>query len=253
MDKTIDFDLVADIYDYYVNTDLDIPFFLKETENIEGDILELMCGTGRVSIPLLQAGRELTCVDYCKDMLFRFKEKLMDERLYAEIFQQDICSLNLNLKFNMSFIPFHSFSELADKNKQQTALQNINKHLHTDGKFICTLQNPNIRTKGADGNQRFMNPIKIDDGKQLIVSYTNNYHSESGLVTGCQFYEIYDDSNILIEKRFLEIKFRLLQQEEFEQMAHSAGFKIEALYGDYEHSEFNAEISPYMLYVLRKK
>ena len=153
MDKTIDFDLVADIYDYYVNTDLDIPFFLKETENIEGDILELMCGTGRVSIPLLQAGRELTCVDYCKDMLFRFKEKLMDERLYAEIFQQDIYSLNLNLKFNMSFIPFHSFSELADKNKQQTALQNINKHLHTDGKFICTLQNPNIRTKGADGNQ----------------------------------------------------------------------------------------------------
>lgn len=56
--------LVADIYDFYVKVDFDIPFFLNETEKHDEEILELMCGTGRVSIPLLQSGRKMTCVDY---------------------------------------------------------------------------------------------------------------------------------------------------------------------------------------------
>ena len=73
MNKTINFDIVADIYDSYVNVDTDIPFFLKETENYQGEILELMCGTGRVSLPLLQAQRKLTCVDYSQEMLEIFK------------------------------------------------------------------------------------------------------------------------------------------------------------------------------------
>jgi hypothetical protein len=48
MKETIKFDKVADIYDFYVNVDFDIPFFLKEAELYKGEILELMCGTGRV-------------------------------------------------------------------------------------------------------------------------------------------------------------------------------------------------------------
>ncbi|HWP96965.1 MAG TPA: hypothetical protein VN426_08940 [Syntrophomonadaceae bacterium] len=51
MKKTIEFDEVADIYDYYVTIDLDIQFYLQELKGRE-EILELMCGTGRVSIPL---------------------------------------------------------------------------------------------------------------------------------------------------------------------------------------------------------
>jgi ubiquinone/menaquinone biosynthesis C-methylase UbiE len=67
--KTIQFDKVSNIYDNYVKVDSDIPFFLKETENYRDEILELMCGTGRVSIPLLEAGLSMTCVDNSKGML----------------------------------------------------------------------------------------------------------------------------------------------------------------------------------------
>jgi ubiquinone/menaquinone biosynthesis C-methylase UbiE len=253
MEKTINFDLVSDLYDYYVNTDMDIPFFLEETKNVTGEILELMCGTGRVSIPLLREGRDLTCVDYCQNMLFRFKEKIMDESLSADVIQQDVSALNLDKKFDMAFIPFHSFSELADKEKQIKTLNKIYEHLNDGGSFICTLQNPAIRIKSADGMTRFINPIKIDDGKTLIVSYINNYNSENGLVTGAQFYEIYDGYNILLEKRFLEIIFRFVQKVEFEEMASKAGFVVEKLYGNYDHSEFAADVSPFMLFVLRKK
>ena len=252
MQKSIDFDIVSDLYDYYVNTGLDIPFFMKVTEKIEGEILELMCGTGRVSLPLVRAGRELTCVDYCHDMLIRFKEKAWNENLSVEIFQQDVAMLNLNKKFKMAIIPFHSFGELADREKQNKTLEHIYEHLEDSGKLVVTLQNPKIRTKSADGFLRFIPPVKIDDGKTLIVSYINNYNQATGIVDGIQFYEIYDVNNILLEKRFLNIKFLLLQQEEFEMMAESKGFKKEAIYGDYEFSDFHDELSPYMLYILER-
>jgi hypothetical protein len=63
MNKPINFDKVADIYDF-IELDFDIPFFLKETDEFEGEMLELMCGTGRVSIPLLDSGKKMSCVDY---------------------------------------------------------------------------------------------------------------------------------------------------------------------------------------------
>jgi SAM-dependent methyltransferase len=68
MNKSIDFDEVADIYD-----DLDIGFFIEQFKGKKCGVLELMCGTGRVSIPLIQNGVDLTCVDYSPKMLGRFR------------------------------------------------------------------------------------------------------------------------------------------------------------------------------------
>lgn len=62
--KSIDFNFVADLYDSYVKVDFDLDFYEKLVSNCNGKCLELMCGTGRVSIPLLKQNIDLTCVDY---------------------------------------------------------------------------------------------------------------------------------------------------------------------------------------------
>jgi len=106
MEKPIKFDDVADIYDYYVNTDLDISFYLEEFRMPTGAILELMCGTGRVSLPLLKNGVSLTCVDYSAKMLERFQEKLVRNNLQARLVEADICFLELGERFGTIFIPY---------------------------------------------------------------------------------------------------------------------------------------------------
>jgi ubiquinone/menaquinone biosynthesis C-methylase UbiE len=68
-DTLIDYDCVADVYDLYVTSDLDIAFYVAEAAKAQGKVLELMCGTGRVSVPLLEAGVDLTCVDASEGML----------------------------------------------------------------------------------------------------------------------------------------------------------------------------------------
>ena len=54
---------MADVYDLYVTSDLDVGFYVAEAGKVREKVLELMCGTGRVSVPLLEAGVDLTCVD----------------------------------------------------------------------------------------------------------------------------------------------------------------------------------------------
>jgi ubiquinone/menaquinone biosynthesis C-methylase UbiE len=84
-DYLIDYDRVADIYDLYVASDLDIGFYVEEATKVQGKVLELMCGTGRVSLPLLEAGVDLTCVDASEGMLARLEERLHALELDARV------------------------------------------------------------------------------------------------------------------------------------------------------------------------
>lgn len=77
------YDYVADLYDVYVPATFDIDFFLKETGQTSGEVLELMSGTGRVSIPLLEAGVKLTCVDLSARSNEILEKKLKQLGLYA--------------------------------------------------------------------------------------------------------------------------------------------------------------------------
>lgn len=253
MRETINFDKVADIYDFYVNVDFDIPFFLKETENVKGEILELMCGTGRVSIPLLNAGRKMLCVDYSKGMLDSFERKIKNKNYSVNLIKMDVTNLNLNRKFGLIILPFHSITEIISTDLQIKALQSISSHLDKDGIFILTLQNPKTRLKLADGIKRIMGKFPIEENRQLIISYMNQYNETDKIVSGFQLYEIYDSTNTLIEKRFLDINFKPIADSELRNMIRTAGLEIVDMYGDYSYGLFDEGTSNFMIYKMVKK
>jgi SAM-dependent methyltransferase len=251
--QPINFDLVADIYDIYVDVTTDIPFFLKETECMNNPILELMSGTGRVSIPLLKEGRKLVCVDYSAGMLEELKAKVEGKDYNVRIVKEDITNMFLGEKFKMILLPFHSLSEILEPEKQKLALLTISNHLEDNGTFICTLQNPEIRLQTADGVQRKMGEFPISTNNKLIVSYINKWNPESGLVTGYQYYEILDNNNNFMGKRILEINFRPVSDKQFRDMIKDTGLQITNVYGDYSWSPFDEEKSNFIIYKMIKK
>ena len=255
MKESIKFDNVADIYDFYVNVDFDLPFFLKETEGFETEILELMCGTGRVSIPLLESGRIMTCVDYSKGMLDSFRYKIADKdyNRRVNLVEMDVTKLKLNKKFGLIFLPFHSISEILSVEKQKEALKAISRHLDKNGTFILTLQNPKTRLKQADGTTRIIGEFPIDNDRKIIISYMNQYHQADKIVSGYQFYEIYDAENTMIEKRYLEINFKPIDDKELRSMLSETDLEITDVYGDYSYSGFDEETSNFMIYKMTKR
>jgi ubiquinone/menaquinone biosynthesis C-methylase UbiE len=252
MNETIQFDLVADLYDDYVNVDFDIGFFLNEAKKAGGKVLELTSGTGRVSIPLLKADIDLTCVDYSPEMLAVLQEKMKTNGLKCQLHNMDMTELSLPEKYNLIMIPFNSLSEITDTRKHQPTLERIYSHLTPTGKFICTLHNPKIRLKTIDGTLRMMGKYPIKNERTLIVQYVFNYNGTTQIVSGIQFYEIYDKNKHQIGKRYLDVNFYLFGKDEFEKLITAAGFKIADLYGDYSYSKFDADTSPFMIWRLKK-
>jgi SAM-dependent methyltransferase len=245
------YDYIADLYDIYVPVTFDIDFFVKETKKSSGEVLELMSGTGRVSIPLIEAGVKLTCVDLSAELNAILENKLHQMGLKADVYQMDVCELELQKKFDMIIIPFHSFAHITSPDDQRKALARIQQHLLPGGTFICTLRNPIIRQKEVDGQLQLSSKYPLPDtqGVLLIWIVENINYDDNQIVEAMQFYEEYDAKGVLKSKRLLELHFRLSRKAEFEELAKAAGFKVKAFYGDYSYSEFNDD-SPFLIWLL---
>jgi len=251
-DALIDYDRVADVYALYVTSDLDIAFYVTEAGKAQGGkVLELMCGTGRVSIPLLEAGVNLSCVDASEGMLARLEERLRALQLEAQVLRADVRYLDLREEFDLALIPFHSFSELVAPYDQELALRAIHGCLKEGGRLICPLQNPASRGRSADGALRLNGSFPTADGL-LLISGFETLDESSGVVSRIQLYEFFDASNDLSAKRVLPMRFALIDRAGFAKLADSAGFTPVALYGNYDRGEYREGSSPYMIWVLEK-
>jgi SAM-dependent methyltransferase len=251
--KLIKYETLADIYDNFVQVNFDIPFFLGAAKECQDEVLELMSGTGRVSIPLAEAGIKLTCVDMSIDMLSILRKKIESRHLSIDIHQGDVCELDLGRQFKLVLLPFNSFSEILTAEGQLAALKRIFLHMQPGGTFICTLHNPVVRKKSVDGQLHLWGnyPLPEKNGT-LLFWVTQDFDDTGHIVNGIEFFEEYDLSGTLLSKRLVEFSFSLISKEEFEEMAQSAGFKIKMLYGNYCCEEFNKDNSPYLIWVLQK-
>jgi SAM-dependent methyltransferase len=250
----INYDRVADIYDLYVASDLDIGFYVEEATKVRGKVLELMCGTGRVSVPLLEAGVDLTCVNASEGMLARLEERLHARKLEAKVMRADVRHLDFGEEeqFELVLVPFHSFSELVSPRDRELALRAVFGCLREGGRLVCPLHNPAIRARSADGALRFNGGFPTAEGGRLVVSGFETLDESSGVVDRLQFYEFYDASDGLLAKRVLPMRFALIDRSEFVELADSEGFVPVALYGDYGRSEYSEEGSPFMVWIMEK-
>lgn len=243
-----DYSLVADIYDGYVKTDLDVAFFREESKKAKGRVLELMCGTGRLTLALLADGVPMTCVDSSPEMLVRLRQKLAYSGYQAEVFEQDVTCLSLPGKYDLAIIPFNSYMEITTRVGQGAALRSIHRHLLPGGRLIVTLHNPNVRLRRVDGLIHTIGRFPLDDGgATFTLSVTEAYDAASALVTGIQVFEAVDSRGRALWRRDVPIMFRLVARQEFEDLAASAGLRVDAVFGDYDRSAYDAEASPYII------
>jgi SAM-dependent methyltransferase len=248
----LDYSLLSDVYDKFVKTDLDVEFFLKESEGMTDGVLELMCGTGRLSIPLLAGGIPLTCVDSSPEMLTHLRRKLAESNYSAEVVEQDIVRLSLPRKYDLALVPFNSFSEIIAVQDQLGALESIHRCLRVNGKVIVTLHNPDVRLKRINGLPFDMGPFPLDEkGNTLTVTLIETFDPVARLVTGHEVLMAFDTTDELLWKRDIPMRFRLPSLADLEDLARNAGFTIDALYGDYNRSPYVSNVSPFIIGTLR--
>jgi SAM-dependent methyltransferase len=245
----IDYDSVAEIYDLYVTADYDVPFFLSEAAKVGGPVLELTAGTGRLSLPLVEAGVRLTCVDGSRGMLEVLSRKLKERGLHAEVLCADVCRLQLSRPFQLAILPFQSFMEIVGEGRQRQALSAVFACLTPGGRFVCTLHNPVVRRTQVDGVLRIVGRFPTQDGTLVVSGFEQGGRP---VVTRLQFFEFFGNDGHLRSKQLLAMEFAFVEKGHFESMARDAGFRVLDLYGDYDRSPFDANRSPVMIWILEK-
>ena len=253
MQHPVNYSQIADLYDVLVRFEDDIPFFLTEARQAAGSVLDLMCGTGRVSLPLIAAGVPVTCVDRSPDMLDVLRSNLARRRLEAQVVEADVRTLPFGRRFSLAILPFNSFSELVTEADQRAALASIGACVQPGGRFICTLHNPAVRLRGMDSTwkdrARVPNP---HGGGDVVLRVRESFDATTRIVSGIQAFVTVGHEETE-SRREMGFQFSALERDSFEDLAEAAGFRVLAFYGDYSRSVFVPDESPFMIWVVSRE
>jgi SAM-dependent methyltransferase len=220
----------------------------------DGPLLELGCGTGRVLLPLARAGHEIVGVDVAKHMLARCRAKLESEPLGVRdrvtLLETDMTSFDLGRRFAQIYCAFGTFHHLRTVEQQLACLERCRSHLLPQGTLALDLINPDP-VPGEPPGDVLGNEPAVADTTVGIADWTNGRRVRSwATVVGCNrslqcndcevTYEILetDGTTKLLTETF---PMRFVFRYELEHLLARSGFRIVALYGDYDRSAFSDE------------
>jgi SAM-dependent methyltransferase len=242
--RSIDFDRVARYYDAHVTATLDLEFWVEMCRRYGGPHLELMCGTGRISMSVLRAGIPLTCVDYCGQLLERLRKKIAAEPglAAAELIEADVRELAMTRRFGCIYIGFQAVSELSEIEDLRRALARISALLDPGGMALISMHDPNVRGRQCEGSWRSLGiyPIPASEpeseganvevcGRWLLV----DDEPEDGLVSGEQAYFERDEFGQLRTRVELPVRFRLYTAATLEREAMRHALVLRSTFDGY--------------------
>lgn len=245
LEKYADPEMYDHLYDKYQK---DLGLILKWASQ-DYTIIELACGTGRLTIPMAQRGFRMIGVDLHEGMLARARQKAKEVGVTIEFVQQDCTELNLPVKSSLVFMTGNSFQHFLTNEAQDALFQSVRKHLVDGGVFIFDTRNPVLKELSAIDEYE----EKYDDknGDQVIESHRDVY-DHLRQILDCQTQrQIYRDGTLIADEQD-GISLRYSFPQEMERLVNANGFEIVQVYGDWDENELHAE-SISMVYVCRVK
>lgn len=123
-------------------SDGEVASYVARLPQDAGPAIELMSGSGRLLIPLLEHGRNIHGADMSPAMIASCEARLGAAGLATPLFRQDVVTLNLPLRYVAAFIAAGSFQLLTDQAAAQKALERIRAHLVDPGLLLLDLYVP---------------------------------------------------------------------------------------------------------------
>ncbi len=241
------YDSWAEIYDslfsYVVD---DISYYVEEATLSGGTVLELGCGTGRVSIPIARAGIDIVGIDASSAMLTRAREKSREAGIpNLKLLWADMRDFNLSSEFNLVIIPFRGLLSLLSVDDEIRTLTNIKRHLAPGGKLIFDIFVPDLNMMVQEGDvpYHFRDVTDTETGRHLVVWNQANYDAFSQVMSIRTTIEQLDDSGRVSSKMYRDFALRYIFRWEMHHLLGLCGYDVQALYGNFERGEFREDSS----------
>ncbi|HKO15237.1 MAG TPA: class I SAM-dependent methyltransferase [Gemmatimonadaceae bacterium] len=133
----------------------EIDFYVARALASGGPVLELACGSGRVSWPIARAGVSIVGLDLSAAMLGNAERKRASESPEtsgrARFVEGNVVEFHLGETFALAIVPFRAFQMLLTTDEQRCALACMRRHLRDDGRLILDVFDPKLEYLVSDG------------------------------------------------------------------------------------------------------
>lgn len=246
-----DFDKWAEIYDQvYSDVFEDIYFYKNLASQTNNKILEIGCGTGRITIPIAQDNNSIIGIDISESMIEVLKNKIKHSSLDISCLKMNMKNITMQEKFSLVMIPFNGFQSMLNIEDQYECLSSIRDHMESDSNLVLDMFPPSLNM--FDQNHQTWYQVKeiisTNPSKSIMVKHSSKYMLESQLIhTKLMIEEIINCE--IVKTVYKDFSLRYTNRYESEYLFKHAGFKIENLYGNFNLDKFN-EDSDKMIWIL---
>jgi len=212
----------------------DIAFWQRMAAPVEGPLLELGCGTGRVALPLARHGATVVGIDRSASMLARADARVRRGRLASRVklVRGDITRLPFpDRSFPLVMAPYGILQSLLDERLLRDTLAQVQRVLTRRGLFglelvadlpaweeyqdRVTLRSP----RGPHGQPITLVESVRQDRRRRLTRFHQTFVEGRGRAA---------------TRRSFDLAFRTLTVPEMVQRLERAGLAVSALLGDYQ-------------------
>jgi ubiquinone/menaquinone biosynthesis C-methylase UbiE len=230
----------------------DVPFWRTLALQQEGPVLELGCGTGRISIPLAKAGVSLVGIDRSDAMLARARRRVIRSRLTsrAHLLRGDIRALPFRAEtFPLVMAPYGVLQSLLRERDLAATLDAVARVLKPGATFGIELvadlpsweeYKKRVSLTGWRGGREGAHVTLVETVRQDRARHLT----------------IFDQQ--FIERRgrqrrtySFSLTFRTLSVPQMTRRLEKAGFEISALLGDYRGGPWDPRADVWMILARR--
>lgn len=199
-----------------------------------GRVLELAIGTGRVAVPLVEAGVDVAGIELCQPMIDRLRTKATAEQIPVVL--GDMISARVDGEFSLVALVFNGISNVLTQDEQIATFENAARHLAPGGRFVIELWVPDLRAlpSGRPGTVFTARPGYLaadvfDLVAQHVVSHHVSFDREGGT-----------------DARIFRSPHRYVWPAELDLMARLAGFTLESRHAGWSGEPFTADATDHV-------
>lgn len=221
---------------YFVGVDGDVAFYAARAKEADGAVLEVGCGSGRITLALARAGAEVTGLDHDMDLLALARAKAEESKLGINWVEGDMAEFDLGRRFAQIHVPYRTFQHLLTPVDQMRALHRMADHLSDDGLLLFDSFDP-LGQLAAEGFVSSLckdtDFVDLATGHQVIVYYSRTADPQTQILEQELIFEETDADGAAVGRTFTRLFLRWSTRWELVHLLEGCGYEVIALDGDF--------------------
>jgi SAM-dependent methyltransferase len=253
----MDYHAWADWYDivHAIGGEGDVRFYKEQALGHGGPVLEIGAGTGRIAIPMAEAGLDVTGVDLSGPMLDRARAKVMQSgpvRGRLDLVQADMRTLDLGTTFRTVLIPGRTLLLAASSRDQRRTLRRAAAHLQPGGRLLFNVFNPTPELLADDSPEPFLvGEIASPSGGRYRLLAVNRFDRTRQANRGVQIVQELDARGRILRDVHLDVRVRYLHLSELLAMLQAVRLRVVEACGGFDGSPLGPR-SDEMVFITEK-